>query len=543
MTQAPVRSALILFVAMSPLVVADGAGQPFDIPSPNVPDDVRGINPALTLSFGSQKWADFNADGEMDFVMMGRLPQTELGVVPLFGDVFRSSPSQPEPTSPLIYDFFSSRTIRSMWLTDAAWGDYDNDGDLDLVVSGATDTGEDLAPATILYQVTGNQVAALEDVIFPGLHSGGVAWADYDDDGDLDLALCGVDAEGRRLATVFRNDGENTFVDASPGLAQVAYGEIDWIDYDLDGDTDLLLAGSEIDGRPRLVLYRNDGDGRLVDSGIPLTGVEHPAVHWGDYDADGDPDLLVAGYERSPLLGNGRTRLYRNDGGSLTEVPVNLPGVYYGDAQWLDYERDGDLDVVISGRREPFGSNITVACLQSGSSGVFSCTQLQVAGLGGQPVPGVGYGTLGWADYDHDSDLDLFITGDLGRDDPITVIYRNASGVRNFPPQPPDGLASSVSGDEVELTWLPAADPDAPSSSLRYAVRVGTSPGGIDISSPHADSVTGRRHLHDGGNAGYALRDRLTGLAPGTYFWSVQSIDLSLAGSPFAVEQSFTIGE
>ena len=55
-------------------------GQPFAIPSPNVPSDVRGVNPSLTVTFGSQKWADYNADGEMDFVMVGRLPADRFGI-------------------------------------------------------------------------------------------------------------------------------------------------------------------------------------------------------------------------------------------------------------------------------------------------------------------------------------------------------------------------------------------------------------------------------------------------------------------------------
>ena len=87
--------------------------------------------------------------------------------------------------------------------------------------------------------------------------------------------------------------------------------------------------------------------------------------------------------------------------------------MYFGDVQWLDYDADGDLDALISGRSEPFGPRVTLACVQGGV-GVFSCDQIEVIGLGAQPVPGLAYGTIGFADYDHDSDLDLLVTGDVG---------------------------------------------------------------------------------------------------------------------------------
>ena len=539
MIRDPLRVLATLFLWLLLSTAIEALAQPFDIPSPNVPSDVRGLNPSLTISFGSQKWADFNADGEMDFVMVGRLPATDLGIVPLFGDVFRSSPSRPEPTSPILYSYFSARTIQSMWLTDVDWGDYDNDGDLDLVVMGATSVDDDLAPETLLYQAIGDQVAAVGDATLPGVHSGGVAWGDFDRNGDLDLAISGVRADGSHLSTILRNDGGGAFVDVRPALPQLAYGDVDWIDYDLDGDPDLLLCGADEDGSMHLVVYRNDNNGTLVDSGQSLLGVQQASTSWGDYDADGDPDLVVSGFEHSPVLGNGRTRLYENVDGTFIMVPTTLPDVYFGDVQWVDYERDGDLDIIVTGRTEPFGSNTTVACLHS--DGPFSCVPVQVAGLGGQPIPGVAYGTIGWADYDHDSDLDLFVTGDRGRDNVITLFYRNAGTRRNRSPGPPTALNATVFGSDVEMMWDAGTDDDAGASGLRYSVRVGTTPGGIDIVSPHSDPVTGRRYVHDGGNAGQSLRFSLVDLPAGTYFWSVQSVDISSAGSSFAGEQSFTI--
>jgi hypothetical protein len=177
-----------------------------------------------------------------------------------------------------------------------------------------------------------------------------------------------------------------------------------------------------------------------------------------------------------------------------------------------------------------------------GTGGAFVCGQIQLFGLGAQPVPGLAYGNISMADYDHDSDLDLLVMGDRGRGDAMTTMYRNAGFAKNLPPLQPTGLQSTVTESSVELSWEPAVDPNSPSPGLMYSVRVGTTSGGVDIASPHANPVSGQRYLLDEGNAGHGTQWRLEGLAPGTYYWSVQAIDNSFAGSPFAVEQTFSIG-
>jgi hypothetical protein len=522
------------------MTASTALSQPFDIPVPNVPDDVLGLNPALRITFGSHEWGDFNGDGEMDFVMVGRLPVSSLVTVPLFGDVFRSSPSRPE-LSTLIYNYFGTRTITPMWLTDAAWGDYDNDGDLDLVVQGATSVDDAMNPETILYRSTGNQIVAVDGVELIGLYGGSVDWGDYDMDGDLDLALSGVQADGRHLVTIYKNDGPGQFTEIPTSFVSLAYGDLEWVDFDGDGDLDLFVSGSEEQGQPHALIYRNEGSDAFSDSGQDLPGVSFSSSSWGDFDSDGDPDLVLSGYQLSPLFGSGVTRLFRNDAGLLSEVAAQLPGIYYGDIQWVDFDRDGDLDIVLSGRREAFGSNITQVCSQ-GTGGAFVCGQIQLFGLGAQPVPGLAYGNISMADYDHDSDLDLLVMGDRGRGDAMTTMYRNAGFAKNLPPLQPTGLQSTVTESSVELSWEPAVDPNSPSPGLMYSVRVGTTSGGVDIASPHANPVSGQRYLLDEGNAGHGTQWRLEGLAPGTYYWSVQAIDNSFAGSPFAVEQTFSIG-
>ncbi len=118
-----------------------------------------------------------------------------------------------------------------------------------------------------------------------------MAWGDYDNDGDLDLYL----ARRNQANILFRNDN-GTFVDATGGTplgdAGTAQG-VAWGDYDNDGDLDLYLANYGQANK----LFRNDGGGTFVDAtgASPLGDTGSGAgVAWGDYDNDGDLDLYLA---------------------------------------------------------------------------------------------------------------------------------------------------------------------------------------------------------------------------------------------------------
>ncbi|MBL7075316.1 VCBS repeat-containing protein, partial [candidate division KSB1 bacterium] len=220
-----------------------------------------------------------------------------------------------------------------------AWGDYDNDGDLDLYV--ATYMGPNR-----LYRNDGNEIFS-EVAVQLGVNGGngwslGVSWADYDNDGDLDLFV------GEAQNKLFRNDG-NSFSDVgiSSGFTHLnaTYSAV-WADYDNDGDLDLFTAnwyGVNL-------LYQNDQNyftDVAPSVGIVETGYSRAAA-WGDYDNDGDLDLYVcrgASWENQPDL------LYRNDNAYFTNVAdsVGITDVLYSEGvDWGDYDNDGDLDLFVT---------------------------------------------------------------------------------------------------------------------------------------------------------------------------------------------------
>ena len=133
-------------------------------------------------------------------------------------------------------------------------------------------------------------------------------------------------------------------VGSDQNLRPLSNGKIAWADYDNDGDADLLLSGLDIDRRARSVLYENQ-NGRLIEnSDIALQGVIEGDAAWGDFDNDGDVDLLLIGGD---VAGNRFTHLYRNRQVDFALNVANfqaLPQMSQSAAEFGDVDNDGAVD-------------------------------------------------------------------------------------------------------------------------------------------------------------------------------------------------------
>jgi hypothetical protein len=227
--------------------------------------------------------------------------------------------------------------------------DFDGDGYLDVVVS-------DWDPAADLRYFRNNGDGSFTDrshaAGFSGLSGGlNLRHADYDNDGDLDiLVLRGgwMGPQSGHPNSLLRNDGQAVFRDVTfdAGLGDVHYPTqtADWADYDNDGDLDLYVGNEEVPSQ----LFRNNGRGKFVDV-ARQAGVENmryaKGVTWGDYDHDRYPDLYVSN------LG-GENRLYHNNrDGTFTDVAaaagVARPLASFPVWFW-DFNNDGHLDIYVS---------------------------------------------------------------------------------------------------------------------------------------------------------------------------------------------------
>lgn len=235
----------------------------------------------------------------------------------------------------------------------AAWGDYDNDGLVDLYVtrSGATAA---LRRNLLFHNEGGNAFTkiTLGTPVTNTFTSRSVNWTDIDDDGDLDIF---VSNEGNTNTNenLYLNDGAGNFTRITTGDLLNNGGKTmssSWADYDNDGDLDVYLANDQSNN----ALFRNDGN--LVFTKMAADPVSNTNSHsfssaWSDIDNDGDVDLFVTNsYNTTPdLLQN---FLYTNNGdGTFTKV---LTGDIVTDQSWSygcafgDYDNDGFEDLAVA---------------------------------------------------------------------------------------------------------------------------------------------------------------------------------------------------
>ena len=306
-----------------------------------------------------------------------------------------------------------------------ALGDIDNDGDLDLII-----TGPDAGLAnrkTTLYSNDGQ--GNFTEIIGTGLsiwsEFSDIAFADVDGDSDQDLLITGRDGSPNFYANFYLNDGSGNFtLDPSIPFEPSIEGDVEFEDVDNDGDPDLFMCGYAEDGSgsPFLFskLYLNSGSGVFTEvTSTPF--IEGTSAAFLDMDNDNDMDLVVSGSTNN----NGvMTTLYVNDGTGNFSLVNNTPftGVQSCDISTGDSDGDGDADILLNGMDSSF-QNICELYLNDGT-GSFSL-------LIGTPFLATQLGTVDFADFDNDNDLDVFVTGSLGGQDVAAHIYEN-QGNNNF---------------------------------------------------------------------------------------------------------------
>jgi len=278
------------------------------------------------------------------------------------------------------------------WGASAAWADIDNDGDLDLYVTNYVDF------SWVNHKFCGNPRRNLR-------------------------AYCHPDVYNAVADRLFRNDGDGSFTEigAAAGVADTLDGKglgVAFADFDDDGDADIYVANDST----RNFLYRNDGSGHFIEDGL-LAGVAFSndgqaeagmGTDWGDYDGDGLLDVFVTNLDLET------NSLYRNlGGGAFEELSLaagvgepSLLQVGFG-THWADFDNDSDLDLFVANGHilaniADFRDNITYAQRNQvflNDGGRFT----DVGALGGLDRPGVSRGSA-IADFDRAGRLDVLVS-------------------------------------------------------------------------------------------------------------------------------------
>jgi hypothetical protein len=344
-----------------------------------------------------------------------------------------------------------------IYALNVARADYDNDGDLDLVLL----RGGWESPVRMSLLRNDGQ-GKFEDVTLGAglglpIASEVAAWGDYDNDGWLDLFVGGEYLpcaevhpppvpDPRNRCRLYHNNGDGTFTDVAPAAGvtneQCTKG-VAWGDYDEDGDLDLFV--SNMGGPARL--YRNEGDGTFRDvagsSGITESRAGFTCLFW-DYDNDGHLDLYVSEYKASmsevvagllglPVNADLHPRLYRNNGdGAFTDEAVDaglgrpLPAM---SANCGDVDNDGFLDLDLGIGWMSF-SGLAPDRLFHNEAGRRFADATESAGTGHLQK---GHG-ISFADYDDDGDLDIFVVlgGGYPGDKGYTALFQNPGNARHW---------------------------------------------------------------------------------------------------------------
>jgi len=450
-------------------------------------------------------------------------------------------------------------------------GDYDNDGDLDIVLNGSYGANSHLK----IYNNDGLGNFSLSTVTFSEVFSNGqVEFIDYDNDNDLDIFVSGWSASSTYKTILYRND-IGIFNEVSFSFqSNIANTQFGWSDLDNDGDLDVVLSGNNDAIQDYIYVYENLGSDNFIEVNTPLVACSQGRTLMGDLDNDGDNDIVIGGLNIPPFESS--YKIYRNDGNFNFTFITDLDGYMNGDAELRDCNHDGFLDITKTGA-DFTGMTSTKIYLNNGSftfseysggisstmnndmsfisadyngngeldfllteqggsiiytnSGSMSLTEFNATG-----IPAGAFDDVEIADFDNDHDIDVFVMNESKCE-----VYNNQITVSNTIPDSPLNLNSIVTGNNVELTWGSAFDVESPNSQLNYNVYVGTSSGMTDVVSPMSDLSNGYRKIVTIGNTQYKKSFQLSNLAVGTYYWSVQSIDNQYEGSTFATEQSFAI--
>ena len=259
-----------------------------------------------------------------------------------------------------------------------ARGDFDNDGKADLLITGYAGLDGSRHPTYVsqVWRNLGNGNFTNLQAGLPGVDTGAVALGDFDNDGYLDILLTGYSSTGA-VAQIWRNLGNGRFTNINAGLPGVFYSSVAWGDYDHDGRLDILLAGTSTGFASAAVtqVWRNQGNGTFAKITVGLPGVSLGSVAWGDFDQDRRLDILLTGYSKTGAV----CQVWRNLGnGAFTNINMNLPAVYWSCVALGDYDNDGKLDVALGG----VDASTNLICQVWRNTGNWTFTNLKAELLG-----------------------------------------------------------------------------------------------------------------------------------------------------------------
>jgi hypothetical protein len=364
----------------------------------------------------SNAWGDYDGNGHLD-LFVGNQPQADFLYKNNGNGTFTKN-----ITDASVLPISNTYT--------PTWGDFDNDGNLDLFVP-------NFGGNNILYRNNGAG-ALVEAINFGDMDNSFTgAWGDYDGDGFIDLFV-GNSGNNR----LYRNNQDGTFTEIIDTEITNSLGNsfgASWADYDDDGFLDLFITELGFEN----ILLHNNGNNtftRIISGEIVTDLNSSLGASWGDYDNDADLDLFVSNYSGENNV------LYQNNGnGTFTKIlnqNIVLDASSSVGSSWEDFDNDGYLDLFVA--TDNFANDLLY---QNNGDGTFTSIKLWAPTTDAK-------GSFGssWADYDKDGDVDLFVTVDNPAEP--NLFYQNNGNSNNWINIVLEGVESNRSaiGAKVYIT-------------------------------------------------------------------------------------------
>lgn len=464
---------------------------PFELSSLYIPN----------VKWGDVKFGDFNSDGDMDIAISGiEISGFQNSTIYLNnGGVFN-----PIPTINMPFMNYSK----------LIFADLNNDNSLDLNNIG------DIASMPYSYSIvySGNQLA-LSGVNIPGGYNMFSDFADTDNDSDIDAFYFGPGANGVNKGFICENNGTGNFI-IQDTIGYLSDADCKWLDWDNDGDQDLIVVGVVAVNQLLAQMYENQ-NGNFTAIAHNIIPLRFPEINAGDYDNDGDVDLMISG-NMNYYNGMSDIYIYRNDHGTFN--PVNLvesPTFLKVNVDWVDYDSDGDLDIYCN-YYDLYNPNLC-AKIAVNNNGIFSWIY---AGMQRAALV-----KTSWGDIDNDGDPDLVTIGEVSSYAYEGSLYvnRTYSGSNaniNTIPLPPGQVNAVAAGDSIIFNWQSGVDLETPEAALTYNLAVGTSPFVQNVVSSNSEISNGFYKIAAPGNVGNVLTWTLRNVTQtGWLYYRVQSID------------------
>ena len=385
-----------------------------------------------------------------------------------------------------------------------------------------------------------------------------IAVGDYDNDGYPDVAMTGFDEAARyesedpieavRVVYLYRNNGDGTFelqktpLDGTSQFHGLTDGSVVFEDLDLDGHLDLLTTGYGATRTSEVHIYWNNGDGTFTEHGDKIYSVSNAMSTIADLNADGLPDLILAGHYQNNMsknfficknLGDRKFEmLSRNqfEGSDGTQIATG------------DVNNDGLVDILVGGHMRQH-EHTTLIYINKGNFEFDSYGAYFEDAFGKKGhFSRITHGTHHLVDVDNDGNLDAWISGwSTGEctNGCSTELWRNNSADKgqtpNAAPEAPAALSATDNGDGTfTMSWSAPADDTTPAEALRYNIFLRNTVTGEQRTLLPADLVTGYIRVADTHGAVRRCEHTMQIPADGTYQWGVQAIDAANRGGAFA---------